>query len=116
MTRKPINHLPGQGLVIEIGGENFAYEDCEAIAKIEITQANVSQNAIKTRDGRFIYVVAVGDTEEPSGFGILHGWYFAQFISQDDAMLFRKSWKVLQEQPPIIERHGRSIVIVDDDE
>ena len=100
--RRSFDDALGARLTIDMHGEPIVYEACRKFARMLIPLAHVTDEVLLTPGGRCLRVTTVFDEADADiAAGRLKGWYVASWIERGEAERLRRSWAVLDEQPPI---------------
>ena len=100
--RRSFDDALGARLTIDMHGEPIVYEACRKFARMLIPLAHVTDEVLLTPGGRCLRVTTVFDEADADiAAGRLKGWYVASWIERRDAERLRRSWAVLEEQPPL---------------
>lgn len=65
-------------------GKTYAFP-VKCLAERSDFEKSIHESVVETMDGKKIRLTVVGDEVAPSPFGVHHGWYEAQVLSEADA-------------------------------
>ena len=74
-----------------VDGVTYTYPNVTRLAEKRNLPANILEYVVETPDGKKVWLTVVGDEDQTSAYGIEHGWYVAQLLSEEDAAFLVKA-------------------------
>src|SRR3989442_910331 len=83
----------------EVNNRTYTFSEEIIFAEIAYPQARINHTVFKFDDGKYIHLIVVDEEDKIAPYGIHKGWYSAEEISEERALLTKKSWSLLRRQP-----------------
>jgi hydrogenase maturation factor len=74
-----------------VEGVTYTYPNVRRLAERRNLAANIHEYVVETPNGKKVWLTVVGDEDQTSAYGIQHGWYVAQVLSEENATFLVKA-------------------------
>ena len=74
-----------EAMTFTVDGKTYSYPQTPRLAFKPNHAANIEEVLLQTPDNKKVWLTVVGEDAEPSGAGILRGWYVAKVLDDESA-------------------------------
>jgi hypothetical protein len=98
-VRVPFDLKDFEPFTFSVEGCTYRYSDVSRLAEKRNIAANIDEAVIQTPDGKKVWLTVVGDEDQTSAYGIQRGWYVAQVLPDDQAVVLVKALAPFTSRP-----------------